>query len=149
MAVTWSFDHSVIYRSLHLWLVITSDISLVIEITRIDQKVTVIQIGTNSTPTGWGRAPARPAGGGQLAPARPRQRKAGSLTGGPRATVEGGVAGSQMLMHGSRSTVRAVVKFDSKNKFQIQLKSNGSNGFKFLHTLTASKRTFPGSKMLK
>jgi hypothetical protein len=64
MTVTWSFNHLFIYRSLHLRLVITSDISLVIGVTRIDQKVTVMQLGTNSTPTGWGRAPARLAGGG-------------------------------------------------------------------------------------
>jgi hypothetical protein len=52
-------------------------------------------------------------------------------------------------MRGPCGTVQAVVKFDSKNKFQIWLKSNGSNGFKFLHTLTASNRTFPCSKNLK
>jgi hypothetical protein len=30
MAATWSFDHSVIYRSLHLCLAITNDLSLVV-----------------------------------------------------------------------------------------------------------------------
>jgi hypothetical protein len=30
MAVTWSFDHSAIYRSLHLHLAITNDLSLVV-----------------------------------------------------------------------------------------------------------------------
>jgi hypothetical protein len=49
-------------------------------------------------------------------------------------------------MHGPRSTVRAAVEFDSKKKFQIRLKSNG---FKFLHNLTASNKTFLGSKNLK
>jgi hypothetical protein len=66
--------------------------------------------------------------------------------GGPHATVEGGAAESWTLTHGPRSTVRAAVELDSKKKFQIRLKSNGSNGFKFLHTLTASNRTFLVSK---
>jgi hypothetical protein len=51
MADTWSFDHLAIYRSLHLCLTIANDLSLVIGVTRIDRKVTVIQLGTNSTPT--------------------------------------------------------------------------------------------------
>jgi hypothetical protein len=50
MATTWSSDHSVIYRSLHLHLVIANDLSLAIGVTRIDQKVIVMQLGTNSTP---------------------------------------------------------------------------------------------------
>jgi hypothetical protein len=101
-------------------------------------------------------------GGGQPAPARPRctqacgahsgrrdRRVTGSLTGGPYSIVEGVAAESQTLMHGQHSTVRPAVELDSKKKFQIRLKSNGSNGFKFLHTLTVSNRTFPGSKNLK
>jgi hypothetical protein len=51
MAATWSFDHLAIYHSLHLRLAISNDLSLVIGVTRIDQKVTVMQLGTNSTPT--------------------------------------------------------------------------------------------------
>jgi hypothetical protein len=50
MIVTWSFDHSAVYRSLHLRLVIANDPSLVIGATRIDQKVVVMQLGINSTP---------------------------------------------------------------------------------------------------
>jgi hypothetical protein len=45
MAVTWSFDHSTIYRSLQLCLAIANDLSLVIRVTRIDQKVIVMQLG--------------------------------------------------------------------------------------------------------
>jgi hypothetical protein len=45
MAATWSFNHSVIYRSLHQRLVIANDLSLVIGVTRIDQKVIVMQLG--------------------------------------------------------------------------------------------------------
>jgi hypothetical protein len=45
MAVTWSFDHSAIYRSLHLCLAIANDLSLVIGVTRIDQKVVIMQLG--------------------------------------------------------------------------------------------------------
>jgi hypothetical protein len=47
MAAMWSFNHSTIYRSLHLRLDIANDISLVIGVTRIDRKVTVMQLGTN------------------------------------------------------------------------------------------------------
>jgi hypothetical protein len=45
MAAMWSFDHSAIYRSLHLRLAIANDLSLVIGVTRIDQKVVVMQLG--------------------------------------------------------------------------------------------------------
>jgi hypothetical protein len=45
MAATWSSDHSAIYRSLHLHLVIANDLSLVIGVTRIDRKVIVMQLG--------------------------------------------------------------------------------------------------------
>jgi hypothetical protein len=41
MAATWFSDHSAIYRELYLRLAIANDISLVIRITRIDQKVTL------------------------------------------------------------------------------------------------------------
>jgi hypothetical protein len=50
MAVMWPFDHSTIYRSLHLRLAIANDLSLVIGVARIDQKVVVMQLGTSSTP---------------------------------------------------------------------------------------------------
>jgi hypothetical protein len=49
MAVTWSFDHPVIYRILHLCLAIANDLSLVLGVTRIDQKVVVMQLGINPT----------------------------------------------------------------------------------------------------
>jgi hypothetical protein len=45
MAATWSFDHSAIYHKLHLRLAITNDLSLAIGFTRIDQKVTIMQLG--------------------------------------------------------------------------------------------------------
>jgi hypothetical protein len=45
MAATWSSDHSAIYRSLHLYLVIANGLSLAIRVTRIDQKVIVMQLG--------------------------------------------------------------------------------------------------------
>jgi hypothetical protein len=45
MAAMWSFDHSAIYRSLHLRLAIANDLSLVIGVTRIDRKVVVMQLG--------------------------------------------------------------------------------------------------------
>jgi hypothetical protein len=50
MTVTWSFDHSIIYRSLHLRLAIANNLSLAIGSIRIGQKVIVMQLGTNSTP---------------------------------------------------------------------------------------------------
>jgi hypothetical protein len=50
MAVTWSFDHLAIYRSLHLHLAIANDLSLVIVVARIDREVIVMQLGINSTP---------------------------------------------------------------------------------------------------
>jgi hypothetical protein len=50
MAATWSFDHSVIYHSLHLRLAIANDLSLVMGSTRIDWKVIVTQLCINSTP---------------------------------------------------------------------------------------------------
>jgi hypothetical protein len=40
----WSFDHSAIYCSLHIRLTIANDLSLVIEVTRIDRKVVVMQL---------------------------------------------------------------------------------------------------------
>jgi hypothetical protein len=47
---TWSSDHSVIYRNLHLRLAIANDLSLAIGFTKIDRKVTIMQLGINSTP---------------------------------------------------------------------------------------------------
>jgi hypothetical protein len=45
MVATWSFDHLVIYHGLHLCLAIANDLSLAIAVTRIDRKVTIIQLG--------------------------------------------------------------------------------------------------------
>jgi hypothetical protein len=45
MAATWTSDHSAIYRNLHLHLAIANDLSLAIGFTRIDQKVTLMQLG--------------------------------------------------------------------------------------------------------
>jgi hypothetical protein len=45
MITTWSFNHSAIYRSLHLRLAIAKDISLAIRVIRIDQKVIIMQLG--------------------------------------------------------------------------------------------------------
>jgi hypothetical protein len=45
MATTWSSDHSTIYRGLQLCLAIANDLSLAIELSRIDRKVTLIQPG--------------------------------------------------------------------------------------------------------
>jgi hypothetical protein len=50
MAATWSFDHLPIYRNLNLHLAIGNDISLAIESTRVDWKVTLMQLSINSTP---------------------------------------------------------------------------------------------------
>jgi hypothetical protein len=44
MAAAWSSDHSAIYRSLHLRLAIANDLSLVEGVTRIDQKVVIMQL---------------------------------------------------------------------------------------------------------
>jgi hypothetical protein len=45
MAATWSFDHSVIYHNLPLRLAIANDLSLAIRFTRIDRKITLMQLG--------------------------------------------------------------------------------------------------------
>jgi hypothetical protein len=45
MVVTWSFDHSTIYRNLYLCLAIANDLSLAIGFTRIDRKVILMQLG--------------------------------------------------------------------------------------------------------
>jgi hypothetical protein len=50
MAATWSFDDSAIYHSLHLYLAIVNDLSLVTGVVRIDRKVVIMQLGINSTP---------------------------------------------------------------------------------------------------
>jgi hypothetical protein len=44
IATTWSSDHSVIYRGLHLHLAIATDLSLPIGFTRIDRKVILMQL---------------------------------------------------------------------------------------------------------
>jgi hypothetical protein len=70
--------------------------------------------------------------GRQRARGRRRDRGGhGSLMGGPYATVQGGAVESQPLTRGLCNTVQAAVELDLKKKFQIRLKSNGSNGFKF------------------
>jgi hypothetical protein len=45
MTVMWYSDHSTIYRNLHLCLAIANDLSLAIGFTRIDRKVTLMQLG--------------------------------------------------------------------------------------------------------
>jgi hypothetical protein len=50
MAATWSSDHSAIYHNLQLRLAIANDLSLAIGSSRIDRKVTLMQLGINSTP---------------------------------------------------------------------------------------------------
>jgi hypothetical protein len=60
MAALWSSDHSAIYRGLHLQLGIANDLSLAIGLSRVDQKVSLMQLPRLS---GWGggtlRAEAR------------------------------------------------------------------------------------------
>jgi hypothetical protein len=45
MATTWSSDLSAIYRGLQLRLAITNDLSIAIGSSRIDQKVTLMELG--------------------------------------------------------------------------------------------------------
>jgi hypothetical protein len=45
MAATWSSDHSGIYRGLQLHLAIANNLSLAIGPSRIDRKVTLMQLG--------------------------------------------------------------------------------------------------------
>jgi hypothetical protein len=45
MATTWSFDHLAIYHRIQLCLAIDNDLSLAIESSRIDQNVTLMQLG--------------------------------------------------------------------------------------------------------
>jgi hypothetical protein len=45
MAATWSSDHSAIYYSLHLCLVIANNLALAIGVIRIDWKVIIMQLG--------------------------------------------------------------------------------------------------------
>jgi hypothetical protein len=45
MAATWSSDHLVIYCGLHLRLAIANDLSLAIGLTRVNQKVNLMQLG--------------------------------------------------------------------------------------------------------
>jgi hypothetical protein len=44
----WSFDHSAIYRGMHLRLAIAIDLSLAIGFTRIDRKIVLMQLGYQS-----------------------------------------------------------------------------------------------------
>jgi hypothetical protein len=48
MVATWSSDHPAIYYNLHLCVVIANDLSRVIGVTRIDQKVVLMQLGYQS-----------------------------------------------------------------------------------------------------
>jgi hypothetical protein len=48
MAVTWSSDHSAIYRDQQLCLAIANDLYLAIGSTMIDQKVILLQLGYQS-----------------------------------------------------------------------------------------------------
>jgi hypothetical protein len=50
MAVTWSSDHSAIYRNLQQCLDIANNLSLAIRSSRIDLTVTLMQLGINATP---------------------------------------------------------------------------------------------------
>jgi hypothetical protein len=50
MAATWYFNHSSIYCNLQLRLAIANDLSLAIGSSRIDRKVTLMQLSFNSTP---------------------------------------------------------------------------------------------------
>jgi hypothetical protein len=45
MTTTWSFNHSAIYHSLDLHPAIANDLSPVIGVARIDQKVVIMQLG--------------------------------------------------------------------------------------------------------
>jgi hypothetical protein len=45
MTATWSSDHLAIYRGLHLCLAIAKDLSLAIGLTRLNQKVNLMQLG--------------------------------------------------------------------------------------------------------
>jgi hypothetical protein len=45
MAASLSSDHSALYRDLQLCLVIANDLSLAIGSSRIDRKVTLLQLG--------------------------------------------------------------------------------------------------------
>jgi hypothetical protein len=45
MAATWSNDHLALYHGLQLYLAIANDLSLAIGSSRIDRKVTLIQLG--------------------------------------------------------------------------------------------------------
>jgi hypothetical protein len=49
MAATWSSDHSAIYHNLQLCLAIANDLSLAIRSSKIDKKVTLMQLDINST----------------------------------------------------------------------------------------------------
>jgi hypothetical protein len=44
MAATWSPDHSAIYRNLQLRLATANDLSLAIGLTRVDWKVSLMQL---------------------------------------------------------------------------------------------------------
>jgi hypothetical protein len=44
MVATWSSDHSAIYRNLYLRLAIANDLSLAIGLTRVDWKVSLMQL---------------------------------------------------------------------------------------------------------
>jgi hypothetical protein len=50
MAAMWSSDHSATYHILQRHLAIANDLSLAIASSRIDPKVTLMQLGINSSP---------------------------------------------------------------------------------------------------
>jgi hypothetical protein len=45
MVATWSSDHSASYHGIYLCLAIANDLSLVVGVTMIDQKVAIMQLG--------------------------------------------------------------------------------------------------------
>jgi hypothetical protein len=45
MAAMWCSNHSAIYHNLHLRLAIANEISLALGVTRIDRKLTIMQLG--------------------------------------------------------------------------------------------------------
>jgi hypothetical protein len=63
--------------------------------------------------------------------------------------VQGGAVESQPLTRGLCNTVQAAVELDLKKKFQIRLKSNGSNGFKFPSNFDYFKQDLPTLQKFK
>jgi hypothetical protein len=99
------------------------------------------EVGGGAGPTGrrWA-AGTRPATSRSGARSVSRQRRAGITDGWPPCYSGGSTVESWTLTRGPHSTVRAVAELDSKKKFQTRLKSNSSNGFKFLHKFDCLKQ---------